>query len=315
MSIDITVLGEIKVRAGEVKVQLGDRRQRLCLAILAHDLHVVEYSRLMRCLWHENELPVDPQDQIQGYVRGLRTALRATTPGGDKLIRTVRGVGYELTVAPEQVDRHRFARLKAQAEACEDKDPGTAARLAERALTQWRHATGLRGGNPLADSRLEAITSSLQQEHRSVTLLRIRAALRCGRHRQLLPDLARLSTDEYGAEDADLTGLHMLALVRAGRSHDALAVYERHQTAIDELLYGSKPTRELQVLKEKIMRGDESLTPDDKDYADYGRDEPVEPPTTRPAPGGVSFSNHQTGEHAKSFQAYEMNVHGEFEDE
>jgi DNA-binding SARP family transcriptional activator len=315
MSLDVSILGPIKVTVDGQPVPIGDKKPRLFFGILAHELRIVENARLKQCLWNEGELPSDPGDAVQTCAKDVRAAL-AHLPRGRQLLKTVRGTGYQLMIEPGQVDKHRFVALKSRAEATERRDPGAAARLGRRALREWSSSTGLRGGTPLEsdESRMDGFTQPLRQQHRAVSLLCIRAELACGRHRHLLPELARLEAEDYGATDADLTGLHMLALFRAGLAHEAAAVFERHEAALGDI-GGFRIVKELKELRNRILNDDDKLKLDESDFADYGPEESLDSdeestpdvPQKDDSPATADMRSYQYGPHATNYQAVTMN--------
>jgi DNA-binding SARP family transcriptional activator len=335
MSIDVTILGPIGATADDCPLPLGDRKQRQFFAILAYELQLVEKARLVRCLWDEDGLLANRDDQLQTYAKGIRAAL-AGVPNGRDLLQTVRRHGYRLAIKPEQVDRHRFAALKARAETAErDKKPGEAARFARRALREWSSPGGLYGGTAMeaTESHLDVFVQPLRQEYRSVLLLRLRNELDCGRHGRLLPELAQLQADEDGAVDAELVRLHMIALFREGMGHQAAEVYQRYADALG-VMGGFTSVKEIKELRNRILNGDETLKLHEADYADYGDEDTVDTPggdesadtepraaagpasaAARPASAaarpasGSTFTAINQGENGRIYQADSMTFH------
>src|SRR6266511_1686385 len=81
----------------------------------------------------------------------------------------------------------------------------------------------------------------------------IATGLDLGRHRQLLPELARLCAEHPVRER--LVELHMRALYRHGRTAEALDVYHQARTRLADAL-GLDPGPVLQQLHQAILRGD-----------------------------------------------------------
>ncbi|GGK79209.1 hypothetical protein GCM10012284_11510 [Mangrovihabitans endophyticus] len=307
MSLDVSILGPVTMTYDGQVIPIIDRRPRVFLGILAHDLGLIDKDKLIGYLWDRGEEPADPSDAVQTCAKGARAALDRV-PGGRTLLKTTRNAGYQLLVKPQQVDKHRFTALKARAEAALPDDPGMAARLGRRALAQWPGGGGLRGGTPLesTDARLDPLTRPLQQQFRDVRLLCIDAELKCGRHRRLLAELDGLTAEEDGAIDAELVGLHMVALFRADRTPEAVATFERYENAMGEL-GGYDSVKELKDLRNRILNDDDELKLDESDYADYGSEEKSEEERTPAA--GSSFSVTQHGNDARSYQAHSMIFH------
>jgi DNA-binding SARP family transcriptional activator len=76
--------------------------------------------------------------------------------------------------------------------------------------------------------------------------------IQLGRHRQLLPQLARLTAESPTRERIVL--LYMLALYRDSRAHDALNVFSRTRLQLIEQL-GLEPGPPLQRLHRAILLG------------------------------------------------------------
>ena len=165
-----------------------------------------------------------------------------------------RAPGYELELAPERVDLHRFSRLTQEGRAAlEGGDPAAAEGALREALALWR-------GPALADFLYEPFAQTeiaRLEELRTVTLEeRIEADLALGRHAELVSELEALVAAQPLRERprAQL----MLALYRSGRQADALAAYRTaRETLVEEL--GIDPGPELRELEAAILRQDESL--------------------------------------------------------
>ncbi len=173
--------------------------------------------------------------------------------------------GYRLSVDPLAVDLHRFRHLVRQARSA---DAPTAATLYDQALELWR-------GEPLAGIDtpwFAGVRSSLQAERLAAELDRNDAALRAGRHADLLGPLAAALREH--PLDERLTGQLMLAQFRSGRQADALDTYRRLRGRLrDEL--GADPGSALRAVHQQILAGD----------ADASRGLRAAPSRPRPAPG------------------------------
>ncbi|MGH3016433.1 MAG: AfsR/SARP family transcriptional regulator, partial [Gaiellaceae bacterium] len=229
---------------------LGGPKPRALLASLALEAgRVVSVDRLVEALW-----PGDPPETaahaVQVYVSQLRKALGP--------VLTTRAPGYELELAPEHIDVHRFVRLAQEGRAAlTGGDPVAAEGAMRLALALWR-------GPALADFVYEPFAQNeiaRLEELRTVVLEeRIDADLALGRHAELVSELEALVQAQPLREGprAQL----MLALYRSGRQADALAAYRAaRQTLVDEL--GIDPGPELRELEAAILRQDESLLLDE----------------------------------------------------
>jgi DNA-binding SARP family transcriptional activator len=241
--MDFRILGPLEVRDGDRQLALGGTRQRALLGLLLlHANEVVSSDRLVDELWGEAE----GSKALQVAVSRLRKVI-----GPDLLV--TRSPGYELRVAPGELDLHRFEALVAEARAAEDA--AAASQALNRALELWR-------GPPLDDLSFEA---SLQTELARLEELRlaaledrIEADLSLGRHREAIGELERLTALHPLRER--LRGQLMLALYRSGRQAEALEVYrETRRTLVEEL--GIEPSRDLKDLERAILAQDSELEP------------------------------------------------------
>src|SRR5713226_9446073 len=242
-----SLLGPLLVsRDGEPKAIGGQKPRALLAALLLEPNRVVSRGRLIDALW--GELPPDTaRNTIQVYVSQLRKLLP------DVALETA-PPGYRLVVDPETVDLFRFVRLGDEGRSrLADGDAAAAAEILRAALGLWR-------GAPLADLAEELFAQAeiaRLEELRLATLTdRIDADLALGQHGQLVPELERLVVEHPLRER--LRAQLMLALYRAGRQADALAVYQRvRKTLVDEL--GIEPGEALRKLERAILAHDPSL--------------------------------------------------------
>ena len=101
--MDVRLLGPLEVRLGDGPVELGPRKQRAVLAMLALEAgRTVSADRLAEGLWGE-EPPASAPKMVQLYVSHLRRVL-----DGDGVRIVTRGRGYELQLPDDEVDAVRF---------------------------------------------------------------------------------------------------------------------------------------------------------------------------------------------------------------
>jgi DNA-binding SARP family transcriptional activator len=258
------------VRDGHV-IDSGRRIQRLILAVLLLEANrVVAVDRLVGLAWPYAP-PRSARGSVQAYVSRARSVLRACSAGDASLERV--GSGYRLTVDEMRVDAHRFAALVSQARAAED---AVALPLLDEALALWR-------GRPLVDleeeGASERLCASLCELREAAVEGRAEAALRLGRHDELIPDLGA-AVAEFPLRER-LVELQMLALYRAGRRSDALGAFTgiRHRLAED---LGLDPGPDLIRLQHAVLRDDPALqatlqagtVPAPRAAATVGRTEP-----------------------------------------
>jgi tetratricopeptide (TPR) repeat protein len=122
------------------------------------------------------------------------------------------------------------------------------------ALALWR-------GDPLSDvaplSVRTRLCSHLAELRLTALEARVEADLELGRHELLIPELAGLTAEHPSRER--LIGARMLALYRAGRQRDALAVYGQAAELLLEQ-FGLDSGAELRELRTAILRQDGELT-------------------------------------------------------
>jgi DNA-binding SARP family transcriptional activator len=188
----------------------------------------------------------EPPDSTALRVRvsQLRKALGA---GGEIVTQAP---GYVLRVEDGALDLHRFEDLVAQAS---KEAPEVAVERLREALALWR-------GDALAEFEYEDFSrpaiARLEELRLAAMEKRIDAELMLGRHSDVIPVLEALVV-EHPLREGPSRQL-MLALYRAGRQADALAVYrECRSRFVDEL--GLEPTPTLQQLEASILRHDSVL--------------------------------------------------------
>jgi len=232
--MDVRLLGPLEVHLGDGPAQLGPRKQRAVLAMLALEAgRTVSADRLAEGLWGDEPPPSAPK-MVQLYVSHLRRVL-----DGDASIAT-RGRGYELQLPEGAVDTVRFERLLEESRGRE-------------ALALWR-------GDALADVADEPFAAA---EIRRLEELRLRAAelaidadLEAGRHVEVISELDALVAANPLRER--LHAQRMLALYRAGRQSEALAAYRDARAGLVEEI-GVEPGAELQRLHEQMLAHDPAL--------------------------------------------------------
>lgn len=243
-------------------VELGHIRQRCVLAVLLVELNrAVPPDQLMSRIWGDHP-PLRERNALYGYVSRLRQILRTT---GSAINRGPSG--YQLVVPESTVDLHRFRDLVTQARSAGPAD--VALVLFDQALALWRGEAF--GGLDLPWFR--EVGAALHAERQAAEADRVDAALRCGRHAELLTGLAdRADRDPL---DERVAGQLILALYRSGRQADALRHYERIRRTLAQEL-GADPSPPLRELHQQILTG--SSTP-----ADVPATTSTIAPTTAPA--------------------------------
>ena len=241
---EFRILGPLEVLLDGRECAVPGRRVREVLAVLlVHANHAVTAEELIDELWRQ-EAPETARSTVQVNVARLRRAL------GPQLVLRTTPVGYVLEVVPEQLDALEFERRVARARDGPAEDQAAELR---RALALWR-------GPALAEFPdvpcVHGEAARLDDLRVTSIEARIDADLELGRDDELLPALQQLADDHPYREH--LQGLLMLALYRAGRQTDALAVYRKtRQRLVDEL--GIEPGPRLRELERAVLAHDPAL--------------------------------------------------------
>lgn len=228
---------------------------RILLAMLVVNAgRVLAVSQLKDELWLDGP-PRNATNAMHVYVSQLRKHLRKCgfeRDGESSLV--TRPPGYLLRATGHGIDLLRFEdkiEQYAQAEAVGDLE--AASGLLNDALNVW-------SGPALADVRsgpvLGQLGVQLDETYLATYERRIRIDLALGRHHELVGELHAL-VGRYPHWES-LHGYLMIALYRASRTAEALAVYGRlREELVDSL--GLEPGTYLQELHRRVLNRDEVL--------------------------------------------------------
>ena len=245
--MNFLVLGPLEAFDGDRPVDLGTPRERALLALLLlHANEVVSSDQIVEELWPRGA-PRTAQKIVQVYVSHLRAAL-----GSAREILESRGSGYRVRIEPSDLDLRRFEQL---AERARKEEPRERAATLREALALWR-------GPALAefadDSFVLAEAARLEEVRLFALEERIDADLELGGGAEFVPELEPLVADHPLRER--FRGQLMLALYRAGRQADALAVFRDGRALLRGEL-GLEPGEPLRDLERAILRQDPDLVP------------------------------------------------------
>ena len=110
--MQLRLLGSVEATVEGRALALGAAKQRAVLAMLAlRPGRPVSADELMEGLWGEHP-PATAAKMVQQYVSHLRRLLDVADDGRQVIV--TRGRGYELRIASDDVDVHRFERLVAE---------------------------------------------------------------------------------------------------------------------------------------------------------------------------------------------------------
>jgi YVTN family beta-propeller protein len=243
------VLGPLEAYQGDSPVDVGGGRQRALLALLlVHVGEIVSRDRLIDELWSGQPQP-GASRSLDAYLSRLRRVFREA--GADGLLQT-RPPGY--VVYADETDAARFEALAREGQdALAAGDPACAARVLREALGLWRGRAYVEAADE-AWARPEA--ERLEELRLTATEDLMDAELALSRHAGCVAELELLAARHPTRER--LVGQLMLALYRAGRQADALAVYRDARQALVEQL-GLEPGPELRSLEAAVLAHDPAL--------------------------------------------------------
>lgn len=206
---------------------------------------VVPIESLVDALWGSAP-PATARAQIQTSVSGLRR-MCATAGVGERI--QVRGLGYTIELAPEELDLRVFEELVGRGRAELSAHRPDAARESFRtALALWR-------GDPLSgiDSRVVQASQVHIAEQRVEALEDcFDAELQLGLHHEIVGEVSAM-VGKFPLRER-FVGQLMTALHRCGRRVEALAAYRAvRQTFVDEM--GIEPGEQLRRLHQDVLTG------------------------------------------------------------
>lgn len=276
--MEFRLLGPLEVCSDGEPIVLAGPKQRAILTILLLNANqVVPRARLQAEVWGERA--PGSEHSLDVHISRLRKAL---TPGGEGSALVRRGRGYLLCVQEGTLDLVRFEqRIAAGQQVLAEGRPAAAAALLNDGLGLWR-------GEPLAEFADQAFAVAelgrLKELRLAALEARVEADLALGREAAIVGDLESLVNANPYRER--FRAQLMLALYRAGRQAEALAVYaDTRRLLIDEL--GIEPGEQLRKLHGAVLAQDPGLRPAGSAWnGSAGTGKPgVMPPGTPRRPG------------------------------
>jgi DNA-binding SARP family transcriptional activator len=245
-AVTFGVLGPVAAWAGDgTPLALRGPKHRAVLArLLVARGRVVPVTRLVEDLW--TDTPSDAVGAVRTFVAALRRVLEPRRPPrAPARLLVTDGPGYALHPEPEAVDAWRF---EGAVTAAGRTTPGETVELLGKALEWWRGPSYAE----FADEDWARAERRRLAELRSEAVERLaEARLALGRAEDAIPDLdAHVAVHPWREQAWVLLGL---ALYRAGRQGDALAVLRRARAALAEQL-GVDPGPELRRLEADVLR-------------------------------------------------------------
>jgi predicted ATPase/DNA-binding SARP family transcriptional activator len=241
--VQIGILGPFEVRAddGVLADVPGARLRGLLVALALRPGHVVPKATLVDWIWGEYP-PADAANALQRLVSRLRKAL----PEGSVEGQTD---GYRLLVEPDVVDAVRFERLIGRAR---DDEYPLRVRLLREALELWR-GSAMQDVGLQESAAFDAAVTRFEGLHLAALEDRFEAEVSLGQGARLVAELTDLVAAHPVRER--LVAALMRALAAAGRSPEALQVYQRTREALADAL-GIDPSSELSGLHVALLRGE-----------------------------------------------------------
>ncbi|WP_180930131.1 tetratricopeptide repeat protein [Streptomyces sp. AJS327] len=248
MEFRIVLLGQVELRAGATREQLGAPKERIALAALAWDANrSIGVDTLVHRVWGESP-PAKPRDALYSHICRIRKRLREfVDPRVAEVVR--RGHTYTLTADPDAVDLRRYLTLLQQAQTLADADLDSAC----AAVDTLDEAARLWGGEPLAGLPgpwPQHLRETVAERNLAASVLRAGVALRRGRYTEAAADLQPLAEAHLTAEK--LVEQLALALYGSGRTAEAARLLQRARHRLLREL-GSEPGPELRRVHEGIL--------------------------------------------------------------
>lgn len=248
MTLDLHVLGPVRLLVGGEPVPVGGPKPRALLAALAvNRRRAVSSSTLADMVWNE-EPPDAYAASLQVFVSNIRKALRNSGVDPAGVLRT-ESSGYRLEIADDACDLGRFeAARDAGTRASGAGDHASASRLFTTALREWNgRALSDLAGLGFADS----FATAMEEERLLAVSARFDAEIACGRAAAVIGELVALTSEHPLREP--LWGQLITALYLSERHADALEACRRVRAVLAEEL-GIDPGPALVELERRVLR-------------------------------------------------------------
>jgi predicted ATPase/DNA-binding SARP family transcriptional activator len=277
--LKFAVLGPVRAWRDETELDVGTPQQRAVLAVLLlAEGQLVSLDTLVSALWGPDS-PKAAAGTVRTYVSRLRQCLAPGTPAGGQDVIGSAGDGYLLPIRHASFDLRLFTQLTAQARTTRSAgDPARAAALLRDALGLWC-------GTPLAGlpgEYVQAQRTRLAELRLAAIEERLALDIGLGGHIAAVAELPVLIA-AYPLRER-LAELLMLALYRADRQAEALAVFDRTRRILNEEL-GIDPGHALRDIHQRILRADSTLIATGPETAHGATDAPYRESRLADLPG------------------------------
>lgn len=246
--MEFRILGPLEIAfSGQTYTVQAAKHRAVLAVLLLHANRTVSMAGLIDMVWGERP-PNRAEVTIRNYICRIRKLLPAQ-------VLCTTSAGYQVKLAPENLDLNRFQDLVTRARQARVHRPADTAAALGEALALWRGPALA----DLGDAPIQQVEAPRLEELRLAAVEDlIDAELRLGRHAELVPELRGLVARHPLRER--LVGQLMLALHRCGRRTEAIAVYRQaHDTVAREL--GLAPGRDLRRLRQQIVDDTPVLVP------------------------------------------------------
>jgi DNA-binding SARP family transcriptional activator len=256
--VEFCVLGPFNVRHDSVVLDLGVRKQRVVLGLLAVQANqLVTLEQIVDELWGEQP-PRSAVLNARQYAATLRRLLERAESRSGRIVRA--GSGYELRADPGELDLAAYeSEVRQGHRALAAADLPMARDLFRQAMARWRGPMldGLPRGAEVA-----ARCASVEFNHRALAHTLAEIHLQLGEAASAITVLSSLLVaDRYRERTYEL-------LMRAHYLHDgvgaAIAVYEAARSTLAEEL-GVEPGPELRRLRYAVLNRHPDLLPPELD--------------------------------------------------
>ena len=251
MSVDISVLGPIRVLVdGHDVTPTGARQRRALVVLVDAGPEGANADQIAEIVWDDDDRPLEHHAHVRTAINRLRQQLGRGAEHPDTVV--TRTGGYGINRESVDVDVWRFESLVNEAR--DELDPVRRSGLLTSALNLWR-------GDPFDEvGDLPQLTTSierLEEARLAAEEKLLEAWLEQGQPERAL-DRVQPLIDSHPYRER-LRRAQVLALYRLGRQTDALRALRLHrERMIDEL--GVSPSPDLDEIEQLVLQHDPSLS-------------------------------------------------------
>jgi DNA-binding SARP family transcriptional activator len=253
--MQVAVLGPLLLSDGKRSFNIRAAKLRTMLALLSLNIgQVITADELIDEIWGEKPLK-DAKNSLQANIARMRKILMELgfESPEDSIIQTLDN-GYVLNIPADNVDSNVFLSRTERAATMIKSRPHEAVELLRSSLSLWRGAALL---NVTDGARCRAAALRLDDRRKAAQEDLITAQLAIGDARGVVPRLQQLLAQH--PEHERFSEQLMLALYRCGRQTEAIDVFHRTRSWLDEEL-GLLPSRGLNQIYQAILVQDPQLS-------------------------------------------------------